>query len=106
MFFVCSVEVDAVQTTDCEREHYLDEAKDTVSNVREGHLDAVENTHLAGLFSQPCCRREAGGRRWWCWALIKVSKTFELSDSPFAGGDPLYQSGSESDDALGANYLG
>jgi len=65
IFSVCSVEVDAIETADCEGEDELEEAEDGVCDVGEGHFEAVVDTHGSCLFVSWCCK-------WNCVFIIVV----------------------------------
>jgi hypothetical protein len=46
VLFIRFVQIHAIETADREREDDLDDAEDGVRDVREGHFDAVKDTHL------------------------------------------------------------
>jgi len=46
MLLIRSVQIDAIEAADGEREHELDEAEDGVRDVGEGHFEAFEESHV------------------------------------------------------------
>ncbi len=48
-FSICFVQVDAIETTDCEREDELEKAENGMGDISHGDLTAADKSHFA------CC---------------------------------------------------
>ena len=70
VLFIRLVEIDAIQSADCQRQDELNESEDRVRDVANAHFDAVEDAHLVLLL---CCRRIRVGYAMRCDLMNGIS---------------------------------